>query len=386
MNILLVIDSFGAGGAQNQLSLLAVGLKNKGHTVTCFQYFDNNFFKSRLDAVGIPLLLVAKRDKAGLNVVWSLVKLLRKERFDVMLSYMDTPNFYAALACRLSRRPPALLVSHRCTTLWKEIGAVQRRLRLWTNRQANCIVCNSQHERRLWQTLLPDHRVETIYNGIDDELPADATVSEPLRVALNGIPDYTLPIVLAVGTITARKNALLMVSAMQQLQQQGRLNFRLVWLGEEKANLPEDVAHARELRAAVISAGLQNHWSWAGQQSNPLAYYRAADALLHAGTEEGLPNVVCEAQMTGLPVIIADVLDHPLMVNNEQNGLLFDAQDAAHLADVLARFFAFEPERITAMREASRSAARRLYSMERFVAAYEAVFGDIVNVSEQADN
>lgn len=146
------------------------------------------------------------------------------------------------------------------------------------------------------------------------------------------------------------------------------------------------MAHASELRAAVSSAGLQNHWSWAGQQSNLLAYYRAADALLHAGTEEGLPNVVCEAQMAGLPVIIADVLDHPLMVSNEQNGLLFDAQDAVQLADTLALYFSFEPERIAAMREASRSTALRLYSMERFVAVYEAVFGDIINVGERGDN
>jgi glycosyltransferase involved in cell wall biosynthesis len=376
VNILLVIDSFGAGGAQNQLSLLAVGLKHKGHTVTCFQYFDNNFFKPRLDSAGIPLLLAAKRDKAGLNVVWSLVKLLRKERFDVVLSFMDTPNFYAALACRLGRQPPLLVVSHRCTTLWQQIGAVQHRLRLWSNRQANCIVCNSQHERSFWQSLLPGQRIETIYNGIVDELPAGVQVTQPLRVELDGIPDYSLPILLAVGTITARKNGLLMVSAMQQLQQQGRLNFRLVWLGEEKANLPEDVAHARELRAAVNAAGLQNHWSWAGQQANPLVYYRAADALLHAGTEEGLPNVVCEAQMAGLPAIVADVLDHPLMISHEQNGLLFDAQDAAHLADTLGQYFAFEPERIAAMREASRSAARCLYSMGRFVAEYELVFDE----------
>lgn len=374
MNILLIIDNFGAGGAQNQLSLLAVGLKRRGHRVTCFVYHPQNFFEPRLLDADIPVIRAQKRNKLGLNVILSLVHLMRRETFDIALSYLDTPNFYAAVACRLTLRAPELCVSHRFTTVMDSLGLLQSKVRLWTNRQARFVVCNSNHERKLWQSVMPRVESVTIYNGIAD----NASTQPRNRIAsiASIVPGWALkqPVVLAVGTVTPRKQASLILDAMEILKKKNLLGFTLVWLGEEKVNMREDVSYACQLRESIRQKQLEQHWVWAGEHSETQTFYQAAQVLVHASTQEGLPNVVCEAQMAGLPVIVSDVLDHPDMIENNNNGFLFTPNNAASLAEKLETFFALSEQKRSEMREQSRQMALRLYSLDRCVDEYEELF------------
>ncbi len=374
MNILLIIDNFGAGGAQNQLSLLAVGLKRRGHRVTCFVYHPQNFFEPRLLEADIPVIRAQKHNKLGLNVIFSLVRLMRRESFDIALSYLDTPNFYAAVACRLTLRAPGLCVSHRFTTTLDSLGPLQSKVRLWTNRQARFVVCNSNHERKFWQSVMPQVESVTIYNGIPDV--ASTQPEDGVASIASKIPEWPLdkPIVLAVGTITPRKQASLILNAMEILKNKNLLNFTLVWLGEEKLNMLEDVSHARQLRESLRQKQLEQYWVWAGEQTDTQSFYQAAQVLVHASTQEGLPNVVCEAQMAGLPVIVSDVLDHPDMIENDVNGFLFVPNNAASLAEKLKTFFALSEQQHSEMREQSRQMALRLYSLDRCVDEYEQLF------------
>ncbi len=377
MKILLVIDSLGAGGAQNQLSLLAAGLKENGHNVSWFQYFDNNFFKSRLDHAQVPVHLCAKRDKLGLNVLLALTRLIRQQRFDIVLSYLDTPNFYAAAACVLCRKPPALIISHRNTTQLESLPEWQRRIRQWTNKRAKTLVCNSVHESNVWQGVHPDLSIVTIYNGIPDTLTEGHDIEQPSGDMLGldpGDANAQLPVLLAVGTITPRKNAHRIVEAMQQLKKNGLLDFRVVWVGRAKANLAEDVEYAEQLKHQIESAGLSQYWHWAGQQPAVQPWYLAATALIHAGTEEGLPNVVCEAQMLGVPVIISRVLDHPMLIKDGYNGVSFDPENPAELAAAISSFLALAENERSSMRLASRAMAVSLYGRKRCIDEYLDVF------------
>ena len=47
MKVLLIIDHFGAGGAQRQMVELACGLQRRGHAVEMFVYFPRYDFFAR---------------------------------------------------------------------------------------------------------------------------------------------------------------------------------------------------------------------------------------------------------------------------------------------------------------------------------------------------
>ena len=64
-------------------------------------------------------------------------------------------------------------------------------------------------------------------------------------------------------------------------------------------------------------------------------YYNSCDALIHVSIYEGLPNVICEAMLTGCFVIASNVCDHPLLIGDNQRGLLCDPDSPQSICDAI---------------------------------------------------
>jgi len=396
--LLFVIDSLGAGGAQNQLGLLAAGLAARGHHVEVAQYYPDDDFGWRLDAAGVTRHRFSKRDRAGASVARDLRALVARGRFDVVTSYMDRPGLYAALATVGPGRPP-LVVSHRSITRWSTLGMAERALRRWTNRHAARIVCNSRHECRTWLALLPGADVRSIWNGLpaadgNDDMHAKPDVrteasgatlqSDDARAAVQPeAADLTVDdgdtLLLCVGTITPDKNLESLIDALVLARERGSRGVRVACLGAPKQTLPRDVAYDARLRARVAAAGLGDSWRWLGHRADPRPWYGRADALVHVARTEGLPNVVCEAQCAALPVLIGAVLDHPLMVEDGVSGMLCDPNDPASIATAIERFVALDDRARASLGRAARQHAENAYSMTRFLDEHERLYDELTS-------
>ena len=99
---------------------------------------------------------------------------------------------------------------------------------------------------------------------------------------------------------------------------------------------------------------------------------------MHLGLDEGLPNVVCEAQCARLPVLVGAVLDHPRMVEDGTSGFLCDPHDAASVAEAIDRFVALDADARTRFGDAARRQAESAYSMTRLLDEHEALFDELV--------
>src|SRR5690606_12750421 len=109
MRILLVIDSFGPGGAQRQINLLGRELSRRGHSVVYFVYYPqfDHFWPNDLRVHHF------RKDSAySIKPVLALRKLVRANAYDILLAYLSTPSVYAELA-RFGKKKPALIVSER---------------------------------------------------------------------------------------------------------------------------------------------------------------------------------------------------------------------------------------------------------------------------------
>jgi len=58
------------------------------------------------------------------------------------------------------------------------------------------------------------------------------------------------------------------------------------------------------------------------------------DAFVHPSFYEGMPNVVCEALAAGLPVLVSDVCDHPLLVEKGVQGFLFSLRKTLNRSQI----------------------------------------------------
>jgi glycosyltransferase involved in cell wall biosynthesis len=101
---------------------------------------------------------------------------------------------------------------------------------------------------------------------------------------------------------------------------------------------------------------------------------RSYDALIHPSYLEGLPNAVCEAMASGLPILVSNTLDHPLMVQDGVSGFLFDPFAAESIAESLFRFSSLPPAARRQMGLAARSYAERELALATYVDHYEALF------------
>lgn len=367
MKLLFVIDSFGSGGAQRQMVQLALGLTSVGHEVEFFIYVPrHDHFRGVIDAAGIVVHEYEKPSRYSLGVVPRLARVMRDGKFDVVLAYLTTPGVYAELAARINR-----LRGVRMPVVVSERGPLQQvglklRVMLAAHHLADQVVTNSTNNRDQLVSLWPALRNRTtiIYNGIDLSLFSPGDVPEPRANTLR---------VLAIGTMLPYKDALTLVEALALHREREGWTPTVSWVGKLAPD-GGDPDYERQVRARVSALNLDSNWVWMGERHDIPALLRNHDVLVHPSILEGLPNAVCEALASGLPVIAAHIGDNAILVSDGETGYLYPPADAPALAEAIARFAALSVEQRTSMRVRARDFAVATLSLPRCVANYIALF------------
>jgi GalNAc-alpha-(1->4)-GalNAc-alpha-(1->3)-diNAcBac-PP-undecaprenol alpha-1,4-N-acetyl-D-galactosaminyltransferase len=365
MTILLVVDHFGRGGAQRQIANLGPALSALGHEVEYFVYYPHDAFRPTVDQAGIRVWESSKSRRYDLKVVGDLRRRLSSGRYDVALSYLDTPNVYLELAS-LGQPTTAIVVSERSQFPSGRLSPAVR-LREQLHRVADHIVVNSTgHGERLVREFpwMAD-RLSVIMNGVDPDF---------FRVSAVRQPGQTVRL-LAVGTVVPIKNALGLVQALAQCRNSGR-DVHVAWAGRH----PDTAADHRQMVDRTIDElDLRDRWRWLGERADVASLLGQHDALIHPSVHEGLPNALCEALAAGRPVLAGTIADHPRLVEDGVSGYLFDPREPASMAAAIARFAGRSPADRASMGERARDVALQRLTMDRCAGEYEAVFRRVVD-------
>lgn len=370
LSVLCVIDHLGAGGAQRQMAALACALKRAGHSVEVFVYFpDERFFRHLIDACGIKVHEFSKGGGFSLSLLKALSGLIRRQIFDVVLSYLNTPNVYLELS-RLTVRGPRLVVSERSSHHADRSrfgAAVRRRLHML----ADHVVTNS-HAQAKWLLGKPwlDGKVSCIYNGLD----LDAFDPQPLpQINGDGLS------LLGVGRVGLEKNQLNLIQAMCLLQDNGRPVPHVAWAGRFDGSWQGRAYLARIHELLAKRPDVAARWNWLGERNDIAQLLAEHHALIHPSSYEGLPNVVCEAMAAARPVLVSRVCDHPVLVEEGQRGFLFDPADPSAIAQAIDRFGSLpHSERLVLARNA-RAHAHENLGVLAMASAYEALFNRLLD-------
>jgi len=364
LRLLFVIDNLGSGGAQRQMVNLALGLRARGHEVEFFCYWPQNFFAQRLADARIPVHLHVKAGRYALGVVHDLRGVLRRGVYDAALAFQEVPNLYLLLAAAGLRRRPQVVVSERSYDPPEGVGWRQR-LPRWLYRSADHVTVNSHHQRAALERKLPwiVGKSSTIYNGVD------LAVFQPRAVELPSAPLRLL----AVASVSPCKNGLCLIEALRILAQRDGLFPCVNWVGDHDLR-GERAAYIGQMRAAISAHGLERQWAWLYERDDVPELMTAHHALVHASYGEGLPNVVCEALASGLPVIISDTLDHPRLVEHGVSGYLFDWRDPNDLARQIKALAELPEAERAAMGRRGRAFAEAHLALPILAGKYEELF------------
>jgi len=144
-----------------------------------------------------------------------------------------------------------------------------------------------------------------------------------------------------------------------------------VWI----AGYLSETAYCRELLALQDRLQLKNRVRFLGARDDMVSLYSAADGFVLSSRSEGLPLVLLEAMMAGLPLIATRVGGIPAAVK-EGVGLLVDPAAPQQLSEAMQTVLTNRPLR-TAMGEKAAEYSRANYSLERMAGNYLRFFESI---------
>ncbi|PBC71375.1 glycosyltransferase involved in cell wall bisynthesis [Streptomyces sp. TLI_235] len=263
-------------------------------------------------------------------------------RADVVVAH-GSSTLPACAAALLGSRTPFVYVNIGDPRHWTASPARRLRTGLLLRRAAAvAAISDGAREVLLDHYRLPARTVRTIPNGRSaDRYPpaADEADRQAARAAL-GLPADG-PLLAWVGALAAEKRPDLAIDALALLP-----GVHLALAGDGP------------LRAATAARDTTARARFLGTLADPAPLYRAADALLLTSDSEGVPGVLVEAALAGLPAVATDVGWVRDIVLDGITGTLVPPGDATALAGAV--------DRLLADAHGALGAAARRHALDRF--------------------
>ncbi len=228
--------------------------------------------------------------------IWKIRKILKKEKFDLLLLHTTLAAFLIRAAMiGMRRRPRVLNVVHGYLFSEAPQGLKEKILllceKLLRKKTDEIAVMNAEDLRIAEKYRLCHGKVHFIYGMGVPENAVKAAKSADLRTALTQNGDF---VCCFVGELSARKNQSFLIDAAALLRERG-IPIKLILVGEggERSALENKIAEL-QLGDSVMLAG---------SQTDVHSYLAASDLYVSASRSEGLPFNIMEAMAEGLPVV-----------------------------------------------------------------------------------
>lgn len=372
--VTLVTDRLCSGGSERHLVNLAVGLKCRGHDVLVLVYWPDDFFEKALTEVGIPVNIVAARNR--LHLIFAMRRAIRQSNPDVVITFKGMPNALAELA-GLPRRDFALITSELVADVFGK--GIKQRARYELHRLADAVVSNSYAQQNRIAELAPylNKRTSIIINGVDLERFS-------LRPDDGGTQRHANRLrVLVLARIDECKNPLGLLDAVDIVRQKRpSIDLTVDWYGDpgpaadkhvSKWELPyrrRSAEYHNLLRQVINERRLQDRFRLHPAVKDVVSLYHTADVVCLPSFYEGTANVICEAMACGVPLLVSRVSDNPRLALDGQNGFLFDPKFPEDIACAIMRFVDTPPDARRRMGLAGRRMAEAMLPESVFVDRY----------------
>jgi len=304
----------------------------------------------------------------------ALVRYLRREQPDALLSALNRANFAALWARRLAGAPGRVVVNEQNTLSQESLNTSNPFIRLtpylarffygW----ADSVVGVSQGvvDDLVQEVGVSPQRVKVIYNpGVTPDLRERAQSPLDHPWFQSGEP----PLFLAVGRLMKQKDFTNLIKAFALVRQSRPARLLILGEGPER----------QMLEALIQQLDVVQDVGLPGFVDNPFSYMTRASAFVLSSLWEGLPTVLMEALYCGAPIVATDCPSGPREILGEDNafGCLVPAADADALADAITAAISNYPAWQAKTTPARQHIIER-YSLKPGLRRLEAIFDELI--------
>ena len=348
------------GGAQKYVYDLATHLSAEEFSVSVISG-QPGVLCEKLTAQNIPVYTLESLNRdisfsRDLSSFWALLKILREHKPDIL--HLNSPKIglLGVLAGRLAGVKKIIYTSHGWPFLEN---------RSWFSKIFFKILCwkivllshetilISQTEKSLIKNwLFVQNKLRVVYNGIENINFLDKKLA---REKLN-LPETSL-VLGTIGELHNNKGLNYLIDAMAEIREQfPTLLCVIIGEGEEREKLEKQITYNQ----------LRNQITLTGNIPNAASLLPAFDIFVLPSIKEGLPYVILEAGLAGVPVIASDVGGIHEVIAPEKTGLLTEPKNVPDLILKIQNLIS-EPETQKVYGENLKQKVKTGFSLEKMV-------------------
>ncbi|MCU6707970.1 glycosyltransferase [Paenibacillus sp. J5C_2022] len=319
INVMFVTHADKKGGAEQSLIHLINYLNTTQYRIFLISPGEASYLPEiRAEYEHIPLCLESVKKRLGFDyaaTVWRIRALVRKHRIDIVHANGWRAPWYAA----------PLKLFARCKLVWHHRDFMQQRMYDQVlPRFMDRVICISQF---VAGSIQGDNKT-VIYNGIDPKLaltPKSRKFKEDGKLVV-GI----------FGRIVEWKRYHLVIDAVHMLAQSGKLDWKLLIVGDVSVDGSE--TYYSDLIQRAIDYGLEHHVEFYGYSSKPIELMKACDLTINFSRNEPFGRVIIESMLAQTPVIVADSGGAPEIIRRTQGGIVVKDGDVEALSHAINSF------------------------------------------------
>jgi len=283
---------------------------------------------------------------ADLRCLWDLVRIMRREQFDVVHTHTPKAGLLGQLAARIAGVPVVVNTLHGFY-FHDDTKPFPRRFYIGMERvAAKCSDTILSQNREDMATAVAERiaspaQLRWLGNGIDiarfDRRRLTESSLDALRREI-GI-DSNAPVIGFVGRLVEEKGILDLLQAVRTVTE-AIPHVQLLIVG------PYDEEKPDALRPEVAERyGVAANCRFVGMRDDMPELYALMDVLVLPSYREGFPRAPMEASAMGVPALVTDIRGCREAVVHGENGLLFPVGDSDALARALIELLRDEERR-----------------------------------------
>jgi len=298
-------------------------------------------YKHEIEAAGIRHIPVSMTRRfsplADIVSLVNLVRVLRRECFDIVHTHNPKPGLIGQIAARMARVPIVVNTLHGfyfhdgMPSFWRNFYIATEKI---AARCSDVILSQNSEdiETAISSGIAGREKLRFLGNGIDltqfDPSIIDPDISRAKRREL-GLQEGQ-PVVGFVGRLVEEKGILeLLEAAKKVIEYVPEARFLIVG--------PIDDEKADALTPAIASEyGLAHACVFTGMRNDMPDLYAMMDVFVLPSHREGFPRSPMEASAMGVPCVVTDIRGCRETVEHGRNGWLVTVGDVPQLADAIS--------------------------------------------------
>ncbi len=313
--ILFYLNTIGHGGAERVMSNLSAHFSQKYECifVTSMEISNEYVLNSEVKRINLADTEISGFIKKNCYLTRKLRNVIKKEKPDIVISFMAEPNFRALVACAGLKTKN--LISVRNDPDKEYPSFVYRNLAKILYRFSDGVVFQTE-QAKVWFPKSVQKRSRIILNQVNASFYSQNYEGDHHNIV-------------TLGRLMPQKNHKLLIKAFSDIADQVDDNLIIYGEGDQRS----------ELQALIDELGLNERISLPGVINNVAEATRDAKVFVLSSDYEGMPNALMEALALGIPCISTDCpCGGPrALINDGENGILIPVGDAAALSDALKK-------------------------------------------------